>query len=155
MEINNLRHPAGQLYWRLTRYFTMCENVHSLSERYDFSIKRRKENIRKTESLEHNVISLFGHQVLFASLSVGEGMSWNKIWRSKGFVFTPMTLSLKRKKSFGTANRIAKSIYFIENWRSIRGLKQTKQQNRTKYLESCTHRSRSFLRGWSTEKKKN
>ena len=84
----------------------MCENVHIT----DF-----QENIHKTKSPEHNVISLFGQQVLFASLSVGEGMSWNKIWRSKGFVFTPMTLSLKRKKSFGTANRIAKLIYFIEN----------------------------------------
>ena len=62
-------------------------------------------------------------------------MSWNKIWRSKGFIFTLMTLSLKRKKSFLTANRIARLIYFIEKW-SIRGLKQTKHQDRTKYLES-------------------
>ena len=94
---------------------TFISQTFSLLERYDFSIKRRKENIYKTESPEHNVISLFRQQVLFASHSVGEGMSWNKIWRSKGFVFTPMTLSLKRKKSFGTANRIAKLIYFIEN----------------------------------------
>ena len=61
-------------------------------------------------------------------------MSWNKIWRSKGFVFTPMTLSRKQKKSFRTANRIARLIYFIDKW-SIRGLKQTKQQDRTNYLE--------------------
>lgn len=78
------------------------------------------------ESLEHNVISSFGEQVHFVSHSVGKGMSWDKILRSKGFVFTPMTMSLKRKKSFRTANRIEKLIYFIEKW-SIRSLKQTKK----------------------------
>ena len=26
--INNSRHHARQVHWRLTRYFTMCENVH-------------------------------------------------------------------------------------------------------------------------------
>ena len=57
-------------------------------------------------------ISILGEQVHFASHSVGKGMSWDKILRSKGFVFTPMTLSLKRKESFRTANRIAKLIYF-------------------------------------------
>ena len=74
-----------------------------------------------------------GERLHFASHSVGEGMSWNKIWRSKGFGFIPMTLSLKRKKRFRTANRIAKLICFIEKW-SIRGLKQTEQQDRTRIL---------------------
>ena len=71
-------------------------------------------------------ISILGEQVHFASHSVGKGMSWDKILSSKGFVFTPMTLSLKRKKSFRSANRIAKLVYFIEKW-SIRSLKQTKK----------------------------
>ena len=115
---------------------TFISQTYSLLQRYDSSSKRRKENIHKTESPEHNVISMFGEHVHFASHSVGKGMSWDKILRSKGFVFTPMTLSLKRKKSFRTANRIAKLIYFIEKW-SIRSLKQTKQQDRqNSYLES-------------------
>ena len=73
--------------------------------------------MHRTESPEHNFISIFwaAGSLRFARHSVGEGMSWNKVWRSKGFVFTPMTLSLKRKNSFRTANRIAKLIYFIEN----------------------------------------
>ena len=33
---------------------------------------------------EHNVISISVQQVHFASHSVGERMSWDKIWRSKG-----------------------------------------------------------------------
>ena len=53
--------------------------------------KRRKENIHKTESPEHDVISVLGEKVLqvhCASHSVGKGMSWDKILRSKGFVST-------------------------------------------------------------------
>ena len=83
---------------------TFIPQTYSLSERYDFSIIRRKENIQKTEPPEHNVISILEEQVHFASHSVCKGMSWNKIWRSKGFVFPPMTLSLngegKRRNEF-------------------------------------------------------
>ena len=72
---------------------TFISQTYSLLQRYDFSSKRRKENIHKTESPEDNVISMFGEHVHFRSF---------------------------------TANRMAKSIYFIEKW-SIRSLKQTKK----------------------------
>ena len=46
---------------------TFISQTFSFSERYDFSIERRRENIHKTESPEHNVISLLG-QLRFSSL---------------------------------------------------------------------------------------
>ena len=46
---------------------TFISQTFSLLERYDFSIKRRKEKMHRTESPEHNFISIFGQQVHFAS----------------------------------------------------------------------------------------
>ena len=67
-------------------------SYHKLTVSYNCTIfKTRKENIHKTESPEHDVISILGEQVLqvhCASHSVGKGMSWDKILRSKGFVST-------------------------------------------------------------------
>ena len=105
-------------------------SYHNLTLFYNgtiFLLKEEKKTFTK-RNLRRIMLfqSVFGEQVHFTSHSVGKGMSWDKILRSKGFVFTPMTLSLKRKKSFRTANRIAKLIYFIEKW-SIRSLKQTKK----------------------------